>query len=148
MDPSLSAIIMIIIQLLATATSSSLVDRIGRRILYILSSGGTALGMTAMGTYVYLSFMGADLSGFDWVPVTSLSFAVLSCNIGLIPLVFVVLLEVLPAKVLLEKRFLFQREMLTTLVSDSNCCCNAMSVVNQFLHVFDGEILSNHCGGS
>ncbi|XP_037033974.1 facilitated trehalose transporter Tret1-like [Bradysia coprophila] len=99
LDPSLSAIVMITIQLIATATSSSLVDRIGRRILYILSSGGTAIGMAAMGTYVYLSFKGTDLTGFDWVPVTSLSFAVLSCNIGLIPLVFVVLLEVLPAKI-------------------------------------------------
>lgn len=101
MDPALSAIIMIIIQLMATTTSSTLVDRVGRRILFILSSSGTAIGMAAMGTYVYLSFHGTDLTGFNWVPVTSLSFAVLSCNIGLIPLVFVILLEVLPSKVFL-----------------------------------------------
>lgn len=100
LDPALSAIIMISIQFIATATSSSLVDKVGRRILYILSSSGTAIGLAAMGTYVFLSFKGADLTGFNWVPVTSLSFAVLSCNIGLIPLVFVVLLEVLPSKVL------------------------------------------------
>ncbi|KAJ6647883.1 Facilitated trehalose transporter Tret1 [Pseudolycoriella hygida] len=99
LDPALSAIIMIIIQFIATATSSSLVDKVGRRILYILSSGGTAIGMAAMGTYVYLSFRGTDLTGYHWVPVTSLSFAVLSCNIGIIPLVFVVLLEVLPVKI-------------------------------------------------
>lgn len=99
LDPALSAIIMISIQLIATTTSSSLVDKIGRRILYIMSSGGTAIGMAAMGTYVFLSFKGVDLTGFNWVPVTSLSFAVLSCNIGIIPLVFVVLLEVLPSKV-------------------------------------------------
>lgn len=99
LDPALSAIIMISIQLIATATSTSLVDKVGRRILYILSSSGTAVGLAAMGTYVYLSFMGNDLTNYNWVPVTSLSFAVLSCNIGLIPLVFVVLLEVLPPKV-------------------------------------------------
>lgn len=104
LDPALSAIIMISIQFIATTTSSSLVDRIGRRILLILSSGGTAIGLTAMGTYVFLSFKGTDLTGFNWVPVTSLSFAVLSCNIGLIPLVFVVLLEVLPPKV--EENFI------------------------------------------
>lgn len=99
LDPALSAIIMISIQLIATTTSSSLVDKIGRRILMILSSSGTAIGLAAMGTYVYFSFKGTDLSSFNWVPVTSLSFAVLSCNIGIIPLVFVILLEVLPPKV-------------------------------------------------
>lgn len=100
LDPALSSVIMISIQLIATTTSSSLVDMVGRRILMILSAAGTALGTGAMGTYVFLSFQGADLTGFNWVPVTSLSFAVLSCNIGLIPLVFVILLEVLPSKVI------------------------------------------------
>jgi len=99
LDPALSAIIMIIIQLVATSTSVTFVDKVGRRILFILSSGGTAIGMAAMGTYTFLSFNGSDLTDFNWVPVTSLSFAVLSCNIGLIPLVFVILLEVLPSKI-------------------------------------------------
>lgn len=99
LDPAMSAIIMIVIQLIATSTSVTLVDKVGRRILFILSSGGTAIGMAAMGTYTFLSFNGSNLEGFNWVPVTSLSFAVLSCNLGLIPLVFVILLEVLPAKV-------------------------------------------------
>lgn len=99
LDPSISAIIMIFIQLLAMVISTSLIDNAGRRILLIVSSTGTTVGLAAMGTYTYLSFYRFNLKGLDWVPVTSISFAVFMAYIGLVPLVFVVLMEVLPVKV-------------------------------------------------
>lgn len=99
LDPSVSAIIMIAIQLIATTISTSLVDNIGRRILLIVSSTGTTIGLSLMGAYTYLSFHEYNLDGYDWVPVTSISFSVFMAYIGLVPLVFVVLMEVLPVKV-------------------------------------------------
>ncbi|KAJ6648625.1 Facilitated trehalose transporter Tret1, partial [Pseudolycoriella hygida] len=99
MDPNVSSIIMIGIQLIATAISTSLVDNVGRRILLIVSSTGTTIGLTVMGAYTYLSFHNYDLDGFDWVPVTSISLSVFMSYIGLVPLVFVVLMEVLPVKI-------------------------------------------------
>lgn len=99
LDPSMSAIIMIAIQLIATTISTSLVDNVGRRILLIVSSTGATIGLSIMGAYTYLSYHQYDLEGFDWVPVTSISFSVFMAYIGLVPLVFVVLMEVLPVKV-------------------------------------------------
>ncbi|KAJ6648624.1 Facilitated trehalose transporter Tret1 [Pseudolycoriella hygida] len=99
LDPSVSSIIMIAIQLIATAISTSLIDNVGRRILLIVSSTGTTIGLSAMGAYTYLSFHNYDLDGFDWVPVTSISVSVFMAYIGLVPLVFVVLMEVLPVKI-------------------------------------------------
>lgn len=70
MDPSVSSIIMIMIQLIATTISTSLVDNVGRRILLIVSSTGTTIGLSLMGAYTYLSFHKYNLDGYDWVPVT------------------------------------------------------------------------------
>lgn len=99
LDPSVSSIIMIAIQLIATTISTSLIDNIGRRKLLVVSSAGTTIGLSIMGAYTYLSYRQYDLNGFDWVPVTSISFSVLLAYVGLVPLVFVVLMEVLPVKV-------------------------------------------------
>lgn len=99
LDPSLSSIIMIAIQIIATTISTTLIDNIGRRILLITSSIGTTIGLTAMGAYTYLSYSQYNLDGYDWVPVTSISFSVFMAYIGLVPLVFVVLMEVLPVKI-------------------------------------------------
>ncbi len=99
LDPNLSSIIMISIKLIATIISTSLIDNIGRRILLIFSSIGTTIGLSLMGAYTYLSYNRYDLDGFDWVPVTCISFSVFMAHIGLVPLVFVVLMEVLPVKV-------------------------------------------------
>lgn len=102
LDPSMSSIIMIVIQLISTTLSTILVDKVGRRILLIVSSAGTTVGFVAMGIYTCQKAIGKNLDGLDWVPVTSISFAVFMAYIGLIPLVFVILMEVLPPKVIIS----------------------------------------------
>lgn len=99
LDANMSAIIMIVIQVVAATISTSLIDNIGRRILFIVSSIGTAIGLALMGTYSYLVFQEFNLDGFDWVPVTTISFSLFMAYIGLVPLVFVVIIELLPVKV-------------------------------------------------
>lgn len=99
LDPSLSSIIMITIQLIATTIATVFIDNFGRRFLLVVSSLGTSIGLYTMGVYNHLSYNKYTLDGYDWVPVTSLSFAVFMTHIGLVPLVFVVLMEVLPVKV-------------------------------------------------
>ncbi|KAG4065618.1 hypothetical protein HA402_012608 [Bradysia odoriphaga] len=99
LDPSLSSIIMITIQLIATTISTTLIDNVGRRFLLIVSSMGTSIGLSMMGAYAYLSYNKYKLDGYDWVPVTSISFSVFMAYIGLMPLLFILLMEVLPVKI-------------------------------------------------
>lgn len=98
-DPNTSAIVMITLQMLGTFVAVFLIDRVGRRILLIASTIGCGTGLTLMGTFIFLSHEGYDLSDLSWVPVASLSMAVFMAAIGLMPLIFVVLGEVLPSKV-------------------------------------------------
>lgn len=100
LDPNTSSIIMITVQLAGTYVATFLIDRVGRRVLLITSCLGSATGMTIMGVFSYLASLDMyDLSDLNWVPVASVSMALFSSSIGLMPLVFVVLAEVLPNKV-------------------------------------------------
>lgn len=102
LDPNTSSIILISVQLAGTYIATFLVDRIGRRALLITSTIGTGTGTFIMATFNWLSYMQTDLSNFSWVPVASLSLAVFMASMGLMPLLFVVLAEVLPSKVCME----------------------------------------------
>lgn len=99
LDPHTSAIGMMSIQVFGAYIASVFVDKIGRRSLLMLSTMGTAIGMCSMATFNYLIHHGYDMTEFNWIPVTSLSVSVFMSNIGLIPLVFVIMAEVLPMKV-------------------------------------------------
>lgn len=59
------------------------------------------LGLLAMGTHGYLK-MYYDMSDFGWIPIASLSFVIFVAAIGVLPLTFVMLSEILPLKVRLN----------------------------------------------
>lgn len=140
---------MISVQLVGTWVATFLIDRVGRRVLLIASTIGCGTGLALMGTFIYLSKQDLDLSDLSWVPVASLSLAVFMASIGLLPLVFVVLGEVLPSKV----RFEVQRKNLTFktyynfyLHIDSRLGINRLFGVNQFVFASSCESFSNAIG--
>lgn len=75
------------------------IDRCGRKMLLIVSGSGCAVGLTVMGIFSYLFECGFDVSQFEWIPVASLSFVIFIASIGLIPIPYVIIAEVLPQKV-------------------------------------------------
>lgn len=99
LNPNMSSIILAAVQILGTYVSTILVDRVGRKILLIVSAASTSGGLAIMGLYSYLDKHGWDMQDLDWVPVTSLSFVIFIASIGILPLPFVVLAEVLPQNV-------------------------------------------------
>lgn len=101
LDTNISSIILISIQIMATFIATGLVDKLGRRKLMLTSTVGAALGSALMGTFTFLSSLGYDLQNWNWVPVASLSFSLFMSSFGIFPLVFVILAEVLPAKVII-----------------------------------------------
>lgn len=98
-SPNTSSIIIATIQILGTYCATCLVDKVGRKVLLTISASATSLGLAVMGAYSFLDKQHFDLKLFNWVPVTSLSFVIFIASIGILPLPFVVLAEVLPNKV-------------------------------------------------
>lgn len=99
LDPNISSIIMMSVQLAGTYTATFCVDRCGRRIVMMVSTFGTFAGLSMLAIFIYLSSRGFDLLAFNLVPVISCSIAVFSLSLGIVPLTFVILAEVLPNKV-------------------------------------------------
>lgn len=60
---------------------------------------GTAMGLVCLGLFTRLQIMEYDMSGYEWVPVTSFAFAIFAANWGILTLPFLVLTEIMPDKV-------------------------------------------------
>lgn len=60
---------------------------------------GAAIGLSVMGCYSWASSNDHDLHHFNLVPVVSLSFVIFISSIGIIPIPYIIIAEVLPQKV-------------------------------------------------
>lgn len=98
-DAHESTIMLGILQVLGTFSSTTLVDFIGRKSLLIISTAGCALGLSTMSIYMYLHSIGFDLDVFHWIPLVSLGFVVFISSVGIVPLIFVCIVEMLPPDV-------------------------------------------------
>lgn len=99
LNPNLSSIILGCLQITGTISTYFLIDRIGRRVLLTISCAGSAIGLSIMGIYCYLSKHNVDVSQYNWIPVITLSFVIYISSIGIIPVPYIILSEVLPQKV-------------------------------------------------
>lgn len=99
-DPNISTIIMGAVQLFGTLSAFFLIDKFGRKILYILSTLGATIGFLFVGLYTYLSDNDYyTLDGLSWIPVVTVSLALFSICIGIVPVTIIVITEILPGKV-------------------------------------------------
>lgn len=98
-DPYISSIIFTSLQIFGTYCTSLLIDRVGRKVLLIVSASGASVGLATMATFSYFHKYGYDVSAFNLVPVISLSFFIFISSVGLIPIPYVIIAEVLPRKV-------------------------------------------------
>lgn len=99
LNPNLSSIILGCLQITGTISTYFLIDRIGRRVLLTISCGGAAIGLFVMGTYCYLATHNVDVSQYNWIPVITLSSVIYVSSIGIIPIPYIIISEVLPQKV-------------------------------------------------
>ena len=85
--------------MVAALSSSILVERLGRRILFLLSEVLTCLSVFALGAYFYVLDSDPETARqFGWVPLTLLIFFIAVFAIGVGPLPWLVAGEVMPAK--------------------------------------------------
>lgn len=98
-DPNLSGIILMSVQLIGAFVAVQFVDEYGRRVLMILSSVGSSFGYFVSGAYTFGIYQEWDLSVYNWIPIVALSTTLFCQSIGIIPLSYVIVTEVLPTKV-------------------------------------------------
>lgn len=98
LSSSTSAIIIAFIQLLGSVVSTLITEKMTRKFLYVSTCLGTIIGLLAFGVHGMLkNFL--ELSQFTWVPIVSMSFVIFIASVGLMPLTFTILSEILPLKV-------------------------------------------------
>lgn len=89
----ISSIIVASMQVIACLFSLVCVDRFGRRVLLISSTGVMSLSLFGIGTYFFLKENSVDVSSFMYLPVTLFSIFVIAFSIGLAPVTYVLLGE-------------------------------------------------------
>jgi SP family facilitated glucose transporter-like MFS transporter 8 len=88
------------IQLLASTGSSSLVDRVGRRPLLLVSTSCCAASLAVMGAYQYVHLQtGAHTAAYDWLPLVCLVVFLTTYSLGVGPLPIVIMGEIFPSNV-------------------------------------------------
>ncbi|XP_053952803.1 facilitated trehalose transporter Tret1-like [Anastrepha ludens] len=101
MHPDTNTIIVGLVQVTGVYTATFLVDRFGRRPLMMFSCAATSIGMATFGLYGYLlQNTTVDVSAVrSWLPLVNACFIMFVANSGLIPIPFVLLVELMPAKI-------------------------------------------------
>lgn len=93
--PTVAATLVALVQLVATLLSSVLMDKAGRRALYIISGTCIALSLTVSGVFANFS-NSRDLLSWSWVPLASFVTYVATFSLGFGPVPYVVTPEMVP----------------------------------------------------
>ncbi|XP_008545851.2 facilitated trehalose transporter Tret1-like isoform X1 [Microplitis demolitor] len=93
-NTSLKTIILGVVQLIGSCVNPLIVDRLGRKILLIISGTGSALSLGALGLFFYLKDAAkSDVSGIGWLPLTALIIYIATYSVGLGPLPWTIMGE-------------------------------------------------------
>jgi len=100
LDPCVSSILVVGIQALGVVVTVFLVERFGRKILIVISMACNFVCMVGLGTYFYLledsSMTEENLEQISFLPLVSLMGFAFTFSLGLGPLPWVLLIELLP----------------------------------------------------
>ncbi|RZC34873.1 Sugar tr and/or MFS 1 domain containing protein, partial [Asbolus verrucosus] len=97
--PEISTIIIGVVQVGISVVTSSIVDRLGRRILLLISLIGSCFSLVALGVYFYLKDHQFNVDAIFWLPVSSLLVYIIAFSIGMGPLPWAVMAELFPSNV-------------------------------------------------
>ncbi|CAG7716652.1 unnamed protein product [Allacma fusca] len=98
--PGICTIIVGVFQVLATALSSILVDRAGRKFLLIVSGAAMCLFLVLLGVFFYLKVDDPAMEeNIGWLPLFSLVFFIIFFSLGFGPIPWVMMGELLPQHV-------------------------------------------------
>lgn len=98
-DPQISSIALAATQVAGTYAASQLMDRLGRKVVLLISLSGNLVALSIAGTYCYLVKHDFNMDAFHWVPVVAISSFLLFCSVGILPAPYVMMSEVIPLRV-------------------------------------------------
>ncbi|XP_055302948.1 facilitated trehalose transporter Tret1-like [Sitodiplosis mosellana] len=96
MSPNMSSIVVGLLQLVGSSVATLLVERSGRKFLFIVSSVGIALGLITLGVYMMLKSSGVSVESVNFIPIVSFSFVIFIANWAVLNLPFLVISELMP----------------------------------------------------
>ncbi|XP_067007506.1 facilitated trehalose transporter Tret1 isoform X2 [Anabrus simplex] len=100
LDSDISAIIVGVVQVLATFVSSMVVDRLGRRILLLISDCVMAICSLLLGIFFYLKEdTKTDISAIGWLPLASLCIFIVVFSLGFGPIPWMIFGELFPSQI-------------------------------------------------
>jgi MFS family permease len=95
-----SAIVVGCIQVLVSFGTIFLVDRLGRRLLLMVSTSGCAMSLAVMGAYQYVRLRtDVDTAVYDWVPLACVVVFLVTYYLGVGPLPIAMMGEMFPSNV-------------------------------------------------
>lgn len=94
--PVTSSLLVGVVSLIFAIISVSLVDKFGRKLLFLISGVGMLISESLLGMYFYMMDNGNNVDDIYWLPIFSLLLYIGLYNIGFGPLPWVILAEVLP----------------------------------------------------
>ncbi|CAH0564580.1 unnamed protein product [Brassicogethes aeneus] len=82
--PSEQATVIIgVLQVFINMVTTSVVERLGRKSLLLISTVGSFVSITILGAFFYLQGKGHDVSNLSWLPIVSLMAYIIGFNLGL-----------------------------------------------------------------
>lgn len=99
LDPIICSIIIGVVQLGVAFVTPLVVDRLGRKMLLLISSVGMVISEAPIGTYSYLKENNYDVSSISMLPIICLILYIITYNIGYGPLPWTVMGELFPTNV-------------------------------------------------
>jgi len=100
-DPFTCSIILGGVLGVSTGGSILFIDKLGRKLLLFLSSVGSAVSLLGLGVYFHLKVANGDVppEHLTWLPLTTLITFCVSFSMGLGPLPWIYMAEILPAHI-------------------------------------------------
>ncbi|CAG7718364.1 unnamed protein product [Allacma fusca] len=100
LDENVSAIVIAAVQVVFVLVSTLLVERLGRKILLVVSELGMAVSLLALGIYFYIKEHEPEKAAtLGWLPLTSLVLYIITYNLAMGPLPWTMMGELLPPHV-------------------------------------------------
>jgi facilitated trehalose transporter len=95
------------VNFLSTFVASTLIDRLGRKVLLYTSSISMISTLFILGSFFYFKNSGSDISSYGWVPLASFVVYIFGFSIGFGPIPWLMLGEILPGKLKIHLHIFF-----------------------------------------
>lgn len=98
MDPNVASTVVALVQMLSTIVSSLLMDKAGRKFLYIISGISMTVSLIILGIHSYLTQKCGvvNVPYWDWIPLICFMIYISSYALGFGPIPYVVIPELVP----------------------------------------------------